>query len=762
MRIASFLLVGVTAISVTLSAQQIDSNTIESSLSPAARTGWSEDFTIAGFSGHDGGAPVVYDFARGPDGKVLATGRFQWMGDRRVDPVVQLDHDTWQPVRRDWGREVPLIGFSAIAVSDTGAIALSTYSGPFGAAPGEIWMETQDGAQVIGRLRGSVRSMVWFERQLWVAGFFVMEDAGVTNLAVWDGATWSAPPGGLANDAVYRLSVSDDTLLMAGDFTSIGGIAASHVAEWNGADWTAYDLTEPIEVGHVYAVTRTEAGELFAGGAISGGLVRWTGAGWEPVSGGVFFGEFYGVVSDMVMHRGDLYVTGCFSSANSIPSDPSSVRAESVARWTGTEWEGLDDGSEPVGTTWFEWGVCGFEPNQFTIWDVRYQRLFSDGERVYLGGHLPGVAGVPSQSIVAFDGREWQGFGQSNDGLFGYASAVAVGGWRHSTYVLGLISHAGTASRTSGIFRYDQGPREGRWTAVGGPLPEDLRCSQLAVDPWERVFVGCQDPSGPGVPVVLMLRGDEWVSLGPLDVEGTVWDMRVDRRGRVWLAGGVRTGDSSGSGFVARWDWDQFTVVEDGFNSMVFRVAFPPGGSAREGEVIAAGAFTQIGSDAFARIARLRGGQWEPLGSDLSAAVLALAWGEDAVYASTENPSDPSVEHLLLGRWDGTQWEEVATPDNGLPPPREETVHAIRDLLALGRYVVAVGSLWPETGGRNAFIYDDRQRRIAPLDGGLNAIGVDEVALGRDGLWFGGAIAEAGSGDTRIPSVGVAHFRLRP
>ncbi|MGH9163749.1 MAG: hypothetical protein ACRD2X_27675, partial [Vicinamibacteraceae bacterium] len=522
MRIASFLLVGITAIPVTLFAQPIDSNTTEASSGPGR---WSGEFTIAGFSGHDGGAPVVYDFARTPDGKLLATGRFQWIGDRRVDPVVQLHGESWQPARRDWGREVPLIGFSSIAVDDAGAIALSTYSGPFGSAPSEIWLETQAGVQVIGRLRGTVRSMVWFDGKLWAAGFFLMEDAAVTNLAVWDGATWSAPPGGPANDAVYRLSVSDDTLLMAGDFTSIGGIDASHIAEWNGTSWRAYDLTAPIEVQHVYAVTRTETGELYAGGAISGGLVRWTGAGWEPVSGGVFYGDFYGVVSDMVMHRGHLYVTGCFSSANGVSSDPSSVRAESVARWTGSAWEGLDDGSEPVGTAWFEWGVCGFEPNEFTVWDMRYQRVFSDGERVYLGGHLPGVASAPSQSIVAFDGRAWTGFDRTNDGLFGHAAAVTVGGWTRSTYVLGPISHAGTTRATSGVFRYHGAFGQGRWTAIGGPLPDEVRCSQLAVDPWERVYVGCEDLSASDVPVVLMRRGDEWVSLGPLQVEGTLWDM---------------------------------------------------------------------------------------------------------------------------------------------------------------------------------------------------------------------------------------------
>jgi hypothetical protein len=240
MRIASFPLVGITAIPVTLSAQQIDSNTIESS----SKSGWSEELTIAGFSGQDGDAPVVYDFARTPDGKLLATGRFQWIGDRPVDPIVQLYGVTWQPARRDWGREVPLIGFSSIAVNDTGAIVLSTYSGPFGSAPSEIWLETQAGAQVIGHLRGTVRSMVWLDGKLWVAGFFLMEEAGVTNLAVWDGATWSPPPGGPANNAVYRLSVSDDTLLMAPLSGGLNAISVDAVALGRDGLWFGGEIAE--------------------------------------------------------------------------------------------------------------------------------------------------------------------------------------------------------------------------------------------------------------------------------------------------------------------------------------------------------------------------------------------------------------------------------------------------------------------------------------------------------------------------------------
>ena len=718
---------------------------------------WSRNFTIAGFSGSDGFAPVVYDFAQTGKGKVRAAGRFRWIGKRPVDSLAQLNAGGWRPVREKWDREVPGSGFSAIAISDGDVTALSTHSGPFGQLPGEIWLESESGINVIGHYQGAVRSIVWFKDKLWVAGFFRLNEGGMNHLAVWDGQSWSAPPGGSPDRAVYRLTVDGDSVLLAGDFTTVGGVPAAHIAEWNGQQWKAYNMSAPIAAAHVYAVTRAE-GELFAGGAITGGVVRWNGNAWEPLGGGLSVREDDGVVSDMVIHKGDLYTTGCFTHAGGRASNPAAVRAEAVARWTGTAWEGLDDGSKPIGAAWFDWGVCGYEPNQYTIWDVRFQRLFSDGDRVFLGGMMPGAGGVPSQSIVAYDGQKWDAVGRAKDGLFGSASALAVGGPQNSVYAMGGVSHAGNASGPSRVFRFE----EGEWVAVGGARPPGLSCSHLAVNPAGQVFLGCNTPlsaTSQGRPVVLRLEGENWTQLTPPDLEGIIQDIRFDANGRLWIAGGVRAGEAAGSGLLARWDGDHFTIVEKAFNSMVFRIAFRPDTSTGAAEeLIVGGAFTQIDSGSFGRIARWSNGRWETLGSGLTTAVLALAWGGNGVYVSTEPSQAEGAGHTLFGRWDGSSWIELGTPENGLPAPREQTVHSIRDMVAQGNYVVAVGSLWPESGeGRNVFVYDGS--RIAPLAGGLNAISVDSVVLSRNALWFGGAIAEAGSGEERVPSVGIARFQ---
>ena len=78
---------------------------------------------------------------------------------------------------------------------------------------------------------------------LYVGGSFV--DAGgvtVSNLARWDGASWSDVGGGV-NPSVLALAVFDDgtgpALYVGGRFTLAGGIPAEGIARWDGTRWSA-------------------------------------------------------------------------------------------------------------------------------------------------------------------------------------------------------------------------------------------------------------------------------------------------------------------------------------------------------------------------------------------------------------------------------------------------------------------------------------------------------------------------------------------
>ena len=65
-------------------------------------------------------------------------------------------------------------------------------------------------------------------------------------LARWNGVSWSAVGGsfgGATSPAVCALAVHDDgtgpALFAGGAFTTAGGVAASGVARWDGASWSA-------------------------------------------------------------------------------------------------------------------------------------------------------------------------------------------------------------------------------------------------------------------------------------------------------------------------------------------------------------------------------------------------------------------------------------------------------------------------------------------------------------------------------------------
>jgi hypothetical protein len=709
---------------------------------------WDPRFTIAGVTGQDGLTPKVFDLALDGEGGVLATGYFQYLGAARVEPLLRADVDgAWQPARERWELPVPPAGFGAVAVGPRGELALASYD-PLGERSSQIWLDTGGGLEVIGRASGLIRALKFHGGALWAGGNFQLAGTDIAGLAVWNGAAWSAAPGGAVNGPVYELAEIGDSLFAAGGFTSVGGVAAQRVAEWNGAAWIAYDL--PYWGVGVYALATGPDGTIYAGGAFSdslepggsGGAARWTGSEWEILGGGVANPFFGGVVTDVAEHLGEIYVTGCFSHVDGPPDQPGAIASRELARWTGTAWEAFGQGAG-AGSPWFEFAACGDEGPD-AIWDVPHQRLLSDGKTLYVSGSLSGAGGVASQSLIGFSGEEWVAQGTADLGVAGTVIDLAVSGPGCSLYAFGGISHTGGEPAPGGLARFDGSA----WSAIGAPLPAFHYCVGQAVSEAGEVYIGCYDQTSDVLASHVYRLGDgEWQAIGEPHGLEAISDLAMDRTGRLWVVGGLD------SGYLARLDGDRFTVLEDGFDSFVSRIAIAPDGD-DEPALVVGGAFSRIGSIEVSRVAHWDGAQWSALGDGVTSGVMALEYGARAIYVATGDEGNPG--RRILAAWDGAQWTELATPERGLPAPMGKTVHTFTALREIGDQLLAVGYVWPETGGRNAFLYDGE--RFTSIGGGIAAISVDAVAVGRDGLWFGGTIAEVG-GDDPIPSVGVAHLR---
>src|SRR6185436_5932460 len=96
--------------------------------------------------------------------------------------------------------------------------------------------------------------------------------------------------GGFFGALVYALAVSGSDLYAGGEFTTAGGIGATNIAKWDGSSWSPLGLGMN---GEVYALavsgTNLYAGGTFtmAGGNPASRIARWNGSSWSPLGLGM-------------------------------------------------------------------------------------------------------------------------------------------------------------------------------------------------------------------------------------------------------------------------------------------------------------------------------------------------------------------------------------------------------------------------------------------------------------------------------------------
>ena len=122
-----------------------------------------------------------------------------------------------------------------------------------------------------------------------------------TALAVPGDENWATTWGLPGTDGeVNGIMEFEGDLIIIGDFTQVGDVAAVGIARYDGSSWTSMDGGL---VGDVYAVEVYNS-ELYVGGGFTladgtptGGLVKWSGSAWIPAAEGGTDGE----VEDMTI-----------------------------------------------------------------------------------------------------------------------------------------------------------------------------------------------------------------------------------------------------------------------------------------------------------------------------------------------------------------------------------------------------------------------------------------------------------------------------
>lgn len=274
----------------------------------------------------DGSGPALY--AGGLftfSASVLTFHLARWNGTGWTGFGGGVDHGVFVLATYDDG------GGPALFVGGNFDSADSLFGGAIPAAHVAKWNGTSWSALGAGT-NGTVEAFAEFDDgsgpALYVAGSFsTAGGAPASRIARWKSGAWSAVGGGIdagPGTGVRALRVHDDgsgpALYAGGIFASAGGVAASNLARWNGASWSAVGGGTSGEVLALSAYDDGSGAALYAGGKFETaggvnvhGVARWNGASFAPLGAGML-----GVAAFAGFDDGTgpaLYVGGSFETS---------------------------------------------------------------------------------------------------------------------------------------------------------------------------------------------------------------------------------------------------------------------------------------------------------------------------------------------------------------------------------------------------------------------------------------------------------------
>jgi len=353
-----------------------------------------------------------------------------------------------------------------------------------------------------------------------------------------------APLGpGCSYGEVHDLLSVDDRLYIAGDFAGTGdtAIVSKGILSWNGifleqVGCGLYPCDAP-QTWNMVAPTQSLAyweGDLYASGALHEVgdmelefIARFNGTEWEGVGGGMD-----GPVRNLRSYPDGLYAAGWFHHAGGVP-------AEGLARWDGQQWHNVHD-LPPIGS------------------DVvnRINDLAIMGDRIYIGGNFTGFPEDSLFSIAQWDGTAWTNLGHGFVGSLTQILKLEV----HDSllYIAGAFANMGPYGHplnpASGIVAWDGED----WVELGS-------ATDGASIPWvtdmawhnDTLYV-CGDFNHIGGVDARRLAywdGHRWCGMLPPELEymdgGT---MAVEfHQGELYLGGGFTRIGTDSVNRVARW-----------------------------------------------------------------------------------------------------------------------------------------------------------------------------------------------------------------
>jgi len=351
--------------------------------------------------GADGPVAGLFAFDDGSGLALYAGGSFTIIDGVAANRVARWDRTAWTPLGGGLGGGTApeVTRFAVFNDADGASLYVAGRFRDAGAlpanniakrVPGGGWQALSTGLQgaAATRVNDLLVTNLGGPQRLFATGFFFFAGpTSVSNIATWNGTAWSNLAGGGLNGAGHALAIFDDgtgpALYAGGEFTTAGGQTARRIARWDGSRWS--EVGGGIPSGAVYALAVFNDGSgdaLYVGGSFSsaGGVpannvAKWDGTSWTALRDGTD-GPVRALTPWQAWNGNALYVGGDFARAGTRD-------ASGVARWNGARW--YDVGG----------GVAG---------EVRDLLVFDDGlgEAIFAGGSFPTAGGVDAANLARY------------------------------------------------------------------------------------------------------------------------------------------------------------------------------------------------------------------------------------------------------------------------------------------------------------------------------------------------------------------------
>ena len=515
-----------------------------------------------------------------PNGDLLAGGNFRTMGGTAAARVARFDGTAWHAVG---GTQLASVGGGVSdlmrrANGDVVAVGLL----PFASA-GMRNVIRFDGTNWLPLAGGPVGVHTSFEALELPNGDLVVASFTNTTLGMlhrFDGTQWTTLA--TADDGIADLALAQTgDLLVAGEFLTIGGVAAPQLARFDGVAWQPAGSTSPSASDVIYRIHLLPGGELLLGGDLrqfagtpAEGLVRWNGAVATPTA----FGNAGGIQTVQVLGPNDYLVTGTMGALGGSP-------VHGVARGDGVTWTTFGSGPGVPAP------VVALRPN---------------GELIAAGYQF--VSGSPTVGQVSrWNGTMWLPLATADgpiEAIVAMPNGDIVVGGRFATVGGVAARHVARWNGTT-------------WAPVGNFLGEGVM-AMLVLRNGDLMVGGRRSGLGspPSPSNLARFDGTTWTALGsgtsdPSGLSSYVYALAELPNGDL-VAGGIFEGmNGTTVGNLARWDGATWHALAGGTGSSmdaVYSLALLP-----DGDLVAGGYFVAIGGLAAAGLARWDGSQWSEL-----------------------------------------------------------------------------------------------------------------------------------------------------